>query len=464
MNKELYIKIKAELDNLEGEYAKPKYVCEKLIGQRLLGKNAKDQFTVIYAFYEYMKNRKEFDFIKEGTWNRFYQKNFSKYLTKDVIRREFDEIMGNDEMIRVILTVCNDDVKKNLYEYAKMENFVFEKVGNEKYKEVFQKIEDEMVQQGLIKRQEENVNELDSLNNVEGLNPKQTANQNTRFESKDMFNSAAKTLSVDKSKLVKKADKLLEKEGKDIRSLDKIVIEPSVMEMLSSDASKAATMQKTTYQKFKERVRSKTVLHKLNLDIITLDGKLTLVIKKKEGFLDKIASSDNATVRVIGNSAREKLELFKQLVRPSAEVTSIIKQGLVNTSNKFTQSVYNTKQEVKTSYGELKENLTSSLHENISTVKQNFEDAKDLVAHYSDSVKDKISGKLYNMADRISPGVNTEVNIENPVERKAYANETNERKNVVTTANKILPNGKRIVVKAGTKAGEIHKQTHTKAA
>ena len=264
-----------------------------------------------------------------------------------------------------------------------------------------------------------------------------------------MFTSAAKTLDIDKGKLIKKADKLLEKEEKDIRSLDKIVIEPSVMKMLSADASKAATMEKTTYQKFKERVRSRTVLHKLNLDIVTLDGKTTLVIKKKESFSDKIASSDNAMVRAISNSAREKLKLFKQLVKPSAEVTSLIKQGLANTSNKFTESVYNTKQEVKAAYGELKDNLTSSFQESVSSVKQDFKDAKDLVTHYSDSAKDKISSKLYNIADRISPNVNTEEKIEKPVERVTYAKG---------------PNGRKIVVRAGTKAGEIHRQTHTKAA
>jgi uncharacterized membrane-anchored protein YhcB (DUF1043 family) len=449
MNKELYNKIKAELDNLDGEYAKPKYVCEKLIGQRLLGKNLKDQFTVIYAFYQYMKNKEDFSFIKEGTWNKFYQRNFSKYLTKDVIKREFDEIVSDDMLVDTILSVCDDDVKMNLYEYAKMENYVFENVGNKKYNEVFKRIEDNMVEQGLVKKQEENVNEPGSLNNDENINRRQTTNEGTQFESKDMFTSAAKTLGIDKGKLIKKADKLLEKEEKDIRSLDKIVIEPSVMEMLSGDASKAATMEKTTYQKFKERVRARTVLHKLNLDIVSLDGKATLVIKKKESFSDKIASSDNAMVRAIGNSAREKLKLFKQLVKPSAEVTSLIKQGLANTSNKFTESVYNTKQEVKAAYGELKDNLTSSFQESINSVKQDFEDAKDLITHYSDSARDKISSKLYNMADRISPNVNTEENIEKPVERVTYAKG---------------PNGRKIVVRAGTKAGEIHKQTHTKAA
>ncbi len=464
MNKELYIKIKTELNNLEGEYARPKYVCEKLIGQKLLGKNAKDQFTVIYAFYEYMKNKKEYYFIKEGTWNTFYQKNFSKYLTKDVIKREFDEIIGNDGLLNVILTVCNDDVKKNLYEYAKTENFVFEKAGNKKYKEVFEKIEEQMIKQGLVKAKEETPDTSNYLGIKDVLERKEPVNQNTQLESKDIFNIAAETLGADKSKLVRKTDKLLEKDGKDIRWIDRIVVEPSVMQMLSNDASKAAAIQKTAYQKFKERIRSKTMLHKLDLDIIALDEKLTLVIKKKEGFLDKIASSDNAMVRAIHNSAREKLELFKQLVKPSAEVTSIIKQGLVNTSNKFAQSIYNTKQEVKAAYGDLKENLSSSLQENVNTMKQNFEDTKNVVTHYSDSVKDKISNKLYDIADKISPSVNLEKNAETQVEPQVYDNNEGERRYVVRTANKILPNGKRIVVKAATKAGEIHKPINVKVA
>ena len=130
MNNELYQNIKTELDSLSEELATPSYVGGHLLGQKLLKKNKKDVFTIIYAFYEYMNKTDAFSFIKEGNWADFYRNNLSNYLTEDVIKNNLYDIVSNEKLVYTILKVCNDDVKKNLYKYVNIENTIHIKTGS----------------------------------------------------------------------------------------------------------------------------------------------------------------------------------------------------------------------------------------------------------------------------------------------------------------------------------------------
>ena len=118
MNNELYNSIKEELNSLEGESAKVNNVCA-LLNEKLKDKTSKDIFTTTYAFYEYMIEKEKFNFIKAGEWKKFFQDNISNFLTFDVIKDNFDNIIKNENLLNTILNICTDEVKQNLCKFAK---------------------------------------------------------------------------------------------------------------------------------------------------------------------------------------------------------------------------------------------------------------------------------------------------------------------------------------------------------
>ena len=448
MNKELYKNIKNELDSLEEELSTPNYVGGHLLGQNLLGKNSGDKFTVIFAFYEYMSERETFNFIKEGNWADFFRNNLSNYLTEDVIKNNLYDIVSNEKLVDTILKVCNDDVKENLYKYVNIENTIHTKTGSDKYATIFERIETEMINQGLIEKKHDIADKENVISStetsksiddqIEELKKRQESLEEKKIQRRDtMFNEVSDNIGISSEKLIKKVGE------EDSLDIDRIVIEPSLVSKLAANSAVAATMPRNTYEKIKERIHKFRTFKNIELDITKVDGLQTLTMSKKETIFDKIASSDNALVREISNSAKKKLELFKAIVKPSPEVWSIVKAALKNTSKKISEQLSKTKEEVYASYGELRENIKSAYLETKDEASKKISDFAERISDYGVSAREKLSASLYDMADKVSPKSNEE-----PIKEESPKKET------YTYIN--TPEGRRkVVVRAATKVGEI---------
>lgn len=447
MNNELYQNIKTELDSLSEELATPSYVGGHLLRQKLLKKNGKDIFTIVYAFYEYMNKTDAFSFIKEGNWADFYRNNLSNYLTEDVIKNNLYDIVSNEKLVYTILKVCNDDVKKNLYKYVNIENTIHIKTGSNKYMDIFKKIEGELLKQGLISKKEEIKDEIVVSSNetsssidvkIADLKRKQEELEKQKLQRRDtMFSEAADSIGISDEKLIKKVGK------EESFTIDRIVVAPELVSKLTSNSLVAVTMPRNTYEKIKERINNFKTFKNIELEITKVDGMQTLTMSKKETIFDKIASGDNALVREISNSAKKKLELFKTIVKPSPEVCSIVKEALKNTSKKISEQISKTKEEVHATYDELKENIKSVYLETKNETSKKISDFAERVSDYGVSAREKLSESLYDMADKVSLKSNEEPIKEESPKKETYT--------YIST-----PEGrKKIIVRAATKVGEM---------
>ena len=501
MNKDLYKQIKDELASLEGEWSQPEAV-RSIQKQKILGKNEEDRFAIICAFYEYMSSKESFSFINSGTWADFFRNNLSKYLTIDRIELIFDDIINNDILVQTILNVCNDEVKKNFYDYAKKKNTLYLKNGDNRYKDVFSKIEDVLASQGLVKKSKEVPNyesskELDKRSDEITAQIARLSQEKEKIEADkvskrdDLFGKAGAVIGVNPDKLIRKVG------DENSFAVDRIVLDQRLADKIASNEAIVATQPKNVFDKLKKKALNALMLLTVNLEIVDEKGLNVLRVSKKKSTLDKMASSDNEVLRSIANSVRKKITLFKELVKPSAEVSQSLKAVFKTTNEKFLSSIKDTVSEVKSSYGELKDGLkevydekkseviekanqlkaditdygieakekiadkmqaaATTVKDTVSEVKSSYGELRDslkevydeqknvakaktdeLVSRISDygvSTREKMSDKLHEVADRIAPT--------NPRETVTY----------ITT-----PDGqtKRLIVRAATKAGQIH--------
>lgn len=397
MNKELYENLKNELNSLEGEFSNPNYVCTHFLSEKVNGKTGKDKFTVIYSFYEYMDNKEEYSFIKSDGWAEFYCKNLSEYLTYDNIIFNFDEIVKDEKLLDTILKVCNADVKKYFYNYSKIKNLESLKMGNNEYVSVYNKIKEVMIKEGLIQDNIVISTDKTSLGinkEIEALNNRKAELKKEKVQRRDdIFNQASSSIGIQKKDLMKRVGENSSFE------IDKIVIDESLMTKLSSKPAVAATMKKTVFDKIKYKINSSKVLKNVSLDIVEIDNIKTLTINKKETIFDKIASSDNALVRAIYNSAKEKLNLLKMIVKPSDEVKNIVKESLINTNSKVKEKITLAKENAKNSIDEKRENINNKVQGALFNTVLSVSDAQYKAHEKLDDVKQGINNQKQKLAN-----------------------------------------------------------------
>lgn len=512
MNKDLYKQIKEELNSLESELedlkeadkeSKLKVAVSSSLGKKLREKkDEEDRFAIICAFYEYMSSRDVFSFIESGDWANFFRNNLSKYLTIDRIELIFDDIIDNDNIVKTILNVCNDEVKKNFYDYAKKKNTLYLKNGDNRYEVVFSKIEGVLASQGLVKKSEEVPNyksskEFDNRSNEITAQIARLSQEQEKIEADkvskrdDLFGKAGTDIGVEPGKLIKKVG------TQESLEVDNIVLDQRLVDKIASNEAIVATKPNNVFGRIKKKVSNALMLSTVNLEVVVDNGLNVLKISKKQSVLDKMASSDNDVLQAIANSLRKKKELFKQLVKPSAEVSQSLKAVLKATNEKFISSVKNITEEAKASYTELKDNLREAYDEKKSEAREKANQLKADITDYGIEAKEKIADKMQDVAttvkdtasevkssygelrdslkevydeqknvakaktdelvSRISDyGVSTRQNVSDKLHKVAdRIAPTNPRETVtyITT-----PDGqtKRLIVRAATKAGQIH--------
>lgn len=435
MNKDLYKQIKDELASLEGEWSQPEAV-RSLLGQKILGKNEEDRFAIICAFYEYMSSKESFSFINSGTWADFFRNNLSKYLTIDRIELIFDDIINNDSLVQTILNVCNDEVKKNFYDYAKKKNTLYLKNGDNRYKDVFSKIEGVLASQGLVKKSKEVPNyesskELDKRSDEITAQIARLSQEKEKIEADkvskrdDLFGKAGAVIGVNPDKLIRKVG------DENSFAVDRIVLDQRLADKIASNEAIVATKPKNVFDRIKQEALNALRLRKTKCETKEINGMNTLILKDT----DKTATSSNEYVRKFMKFLRKKKELFKQLVKPSAEVSQSLKAVFKTTNEKFISSVKDMASKAKSSYGELRDNLKEVYDEQKNVAKTKTDELVSRISDYGVSTREKVSDKLHEVADKIAPT--------NPRETVTY----------ITT-----PDGqtKRLIVRAATKAGQIH--------
>ena len=497
MNKDLYKQIKDELTSLEGEWSQPEAV-RSLLGQKILGKNEEDRFAIICAFYEYMSSKESFSFINSGTWADFFRNNLSKYLTIDRIELIFDDIINNDSLVQTILNVCNDEVKKNFYDYAKKKNTLYLKNGDNRYKDVFSKIEDVLASQGLVKKSEEVPNyesskELDKRSDEITAQIARLSQEKEKIEADkvskrdDLFGKAGAVIGVNPDKLIRKVG------DENSFTVDRIVLDQRLADKIASNEAIVATKPKNVFDRIKQEALNALRLRKTKCEIKEINGMNTLILKDT----DKTATSSNEYVRKFMKFLRKKKELFKQLVKPSAEVSQSLKAVFKTTNEKFISSVKDMASKAKSSYGELKDNLREAYDEKKSEAREKANQLKADITDYGIEVKEKIADKMQAAASTVKDTAR-EVKSSYGELRDSLKEVYDEQKNVakaktdelvsrisdygVSTREKMsdklhkvadriaptnpretvtyitTPDGqtKRLIVRAATKAGQIH--------
>lgn len=439
MNKELYENIKTELDSLEEELVTPSYVGGHLLGQKLLGKNKKDMFTIVYAFYEYMSERDTFSFIKDGNWADFYRNNLSNYLTEDVIKNNLYDIVSNEKLVDTILKVCNNDVKKNLYKYVNVENTIHIKTGSNKYADIFKKIEGELLKQGLIVKKEETKEEVVVTSNetsssidaeIADLKRKQEELEKQKLQRRDtMFSEAADSIGISDEKLIKKVGE------EESLVIDKIVLDPSLVSKLAANSAVAATMPRNSYEKFKSRI----LTFCLKINIYRVEDETILKLSQKGVILekmDKIATGVDGAIRDMAKFIRNKKSLFSSMINTSKKRVSMAKNAICNFGKSVSASIISS---AINGY----RNVSEWTEDKKVSYEQKIKDFENRISDYGVSTREKISESLHDMADKVAPKSDEE-----PIKEEYPKKET------YTYIN--TPEGRRkVVVRAATKVGEV---------
>ena len=411
MNKDLYKKIKEKLNSLESELedlkeedkeSKLKVAVSSSLGQKILGKNEEDRFAIICAFYEYMSSRDVFSFIESGDWANFFRNNLSKYLTIDRIELIFDDIIDNDNIVKTILNVCNDEVKKNFYDYAKKKNTLYLKNGDNRYKDVFSKIEDVLASQGLVKKSKEVPNyksskELDKRSDEITTQIARLSQEKEKIEADkvnkrdDLFGKAGAVIGVNPDKLIRKVG------DQNSFAVDSIVLDQRLADKIASNGAIVATKPENVFDRIKQEALNALRLRKTKCEIKEINGMNTLILKDT----DKTATSSNEYVRKFMKFLRKKKELFKQLVKPSAEVSQSLKAVFKTTNEKFISSVKDMASKAKSSYGELKDNLRETYDEKKSEAREKANQLKADITDYGIEAKEKIADKMQAAATTV---------------------------------------------------------------
>lgn len=475
MNNELYNSIKEELNSLEGESAKVNNVCA-LLNEKLKDKTSKDIFTTTYAFYEYMIEKEKFNFIKAGEWKKFFQDNISNFLTFDVIKDNFDNIIKNENLLNTILNICTDEVKQNLCKFAKEQNDFYIRTGSNKYVNIYSKINEIVNGSKIITPDEYNLDNNIIEENLNDLRKKQDAIEKkqeelnkARLEKRDeLFDNASSMLGINSDSLINKIGK------EESLKVDNIQVSSILIDKMVSNNSKAASCPQNIYRKLKENINKKVPFVRVFLDnrnikltINEIDGKNVLQINKRETVFDKIASCDNAIIRSIASSSKRKLKLFKSLITPDKEVINNIKSAISNTNEKVVKLANDVKEKTHDAYVDLKDDVKQAYNsakdnfmESYSQAKQNLEDAylddKMQAKQNMENFKGKISDALYNVADKIKGNTVEENKI-------LQAEDTIENDNTKKESYFYTKDGKKVIVRAGTKVLEKEKP-HVKVA
>lgn len=158
MNKELYLEIKKYLNSS----ALPPQKVSADLGEYIknYSKTPVDKFTIVYSFYEYMSLK--FSFVNMGEWKKYFELNFSNFLTDERINEHLDVIISDDVLNNIMKASDNRVIYKiyNCLNNRKLESM--------RYMDALNKVTRKCIELGIIAdvRSEDTENKTNSFISV----------------------------------------------------------------------------------------------------------------------------------------------------------------------------------------------------------------------------------------------------------------------------------------------------------
>ena len=431
MNKEYYDELKNEIEefdkkNISNDINERRKKLQKFINSRFSAYPDKNISAVI-AFYEYTYNKEEYNWL-----NEHYTKILSGYFPKDKIENKFDSIVKDNEglLLNAIISLGNDNVIKDLISVS------YEKASqNKDYISIYESIKNKCINVGIdsnkfldielkdVAKDDKEISDLGKKVIQSFAIDMPSANLFERQEDNSLMEEHEKRVAAANQKI----DKLVSERGLDpsVKPLNKSI---NLDNFSSSNVSEVEREKR--YQEIKENRR----LAEEKADKIVEQAANELNVDKKDIYktLNKqginplnlkpgdIVITSNMLRQVSNNNAVEQMnqgryqrfinKLFSKILFKDSdikvEVSEIDRSKKVviapgNKSQKIAKAendlikIQRVSQNVKKYFVDTKNNAKEA----IKTTILNLNDKRQAL---TDSIKENVSNKLYDIADKIS--------------------------------------------------------------
>lgn len=301
-------------------------------------KNTKDKLLVFMIYYD-LTAKKEFNYLRP-----FYKQTYERCFDTEVHMQEYFDLLQNKELCDSVLENVNDETLKNIYNYTKDINDLFLKNNDQKYVELYKKIEKVCLDKNIIEPpfiiKAENFDTEEVLKKSHDENKLSDLSYEAQQTGKmsENFTNAANAIGVE-------PDKLIDLVGeKNALKVDEIEVSKKFLDKLAANSAVITTIPNNKLMNLVSRINRKNTLKSVDFDIVEVNGVNRLLLNREDTTLDKIA---NCSKNVL-NAIRGKVSKIKKLSSIIEKVKpSIVKEAIVNTNSKVDNYLANLRNKEK---------------------------------------------------------------------------------------------------------------------
>lgn len=301
-------------------------------------KNTKDKLLVFMIYYD-LTAKKEFNYLRP-----FYKQTYERCFDTEVHMQEYFDLLQNKELCDSVLENVNDETLKNIYNYTKDINDLFLKNNDQKYVELYKKIEKVCLDKNVIEPpfiiKAENFDTEEVLKKSHDENKLSDLSYEAQQTGKmsENFTNAANAIGVE-------PDKLIDLVGeKNALKVDEIEVSKKFLDKLAANSAVITTIPNNKLMNLVSRINRKNTLKSVDFDIVEINGVNRLLLNREDTTLDKIA---NCSKNVL-NAIRGKVSKIKKLSSIIEKVKpSIVKEAIVNTNSKVDNYLANLRNKEK---------------------------------------------------------------------------------------------------------------------
>lgn len=486
MNKEYYEELKKKIEEFDQKNNSSDINVRRQELQKFINKNFSaypdKNISAVIAFYEYTNKNEDYKWL-----NEHYTKIISNYFPKDKIESELDTISkeNNGLLLDSLIEIANDEVINNLVSisYEKSKQDV-------SYKSIYETIKNKCIE--LEKKKEEYFSsfELDKE-----LSEDLKENKKTSDLGKNILN--AYTINMPESKPFEPQeldDSILKNhEERVAKAIENIGLDPSIKPLDKSinldnfsSSNVSEVEREKRYQEINENRRLaeekadkivEQAANELNIDkkdiYKTLDNQGVNPLNLKQG--DIVISSDmlrqvsnNNSIEQMNQSRYQKFinKLFSKISFKDSDIKVEVSE--IDRSKKIVIAPGNKAQKIAKAENDLikiqrvsqnvKKYFVDTKNNAKQAIKTTILNLKDKRQALSNSIKENVSNKLYDIADKISGVQENPYDVSNKAEMGNIFFDKNPFKNVndIQFQNDLegLKN-KKVIALSGSLAGQI---------
>ena len=301
-------------------------------------KSTKDKLLVFMLYYP-ITAKQEFSYLRP-----FYKQTYERCFDTEEHMQNYFDVLQNEELCKAVLENVNDETLKNIYNYTKDINELFLKNKDQKYVDLYNKIEKVCLDKKII--EPPFIVKSDLFKNEVELNQENKDNKLSDVSYKaqqigkmtENFGNASDALGVNSNDLIN----LVGQEN--ALKVDQIEISQEFLEKIASNSAIIATKPNNAFRRLLTRVNKKNTLKSVDFDIVEINGVNKLLLNREDTTFDKIANCSQNVLSSIRNSIskRKRLSAMINKVKPS-----VIKEALINTNNKVINYLNNIKNKEK---------------------------------------------------------------------------------------------------------------------